>query len=45
MVGFRGNAFHLAANPITPSFGFDDSETIKVSGHGSSADTGLAAVI
>jgi len=44
-MGFRGNAFHGAADPISPSFGFDESETINVSGHGSSTDVGLAAVI
>ena len=34
-----------AASPITPSLGFDESETVNVSGHGSSTDFGLPAVI
>ena len=45
ITGFLGKAFHGAANPITPSLGFDESETINVSGHGSSTDFGLPAVI
>jgi hypothetical protein len=45
ITGFLGNAFHVAANPIMPSFGFDESETVNVSGHGSSTDFGLSALI
>ena len=40
--GFRGSAFHGAAIAITPCSGCGESETAKVSSHGTSSGFGLS---